>query len=114
MTWRWLALVFGAPLVAGFVAAVLIRIFAGDATIANAIGGFAVVMVMLLLFVREFIALDRMHAACRAVGQYCPTFPGDFRRYSVIGLLGFGDVGVLYTVTLIVDEWRRRRQGYSA
>jgi len=113
MTWRWLALVFGAPLLAGFVAAVLIRIVA-DATIANAIGAFVVVMVMLLLFASEFIALDRMHAACRAVGQYCPTFPGDFRRYSVIGLLGFGDVGVLYMVTLVVDEWRRRRKGYSA
>jgi hypothetical protein len=110
MTWTWLAVTCGGPLAVGLAVAILVRAVADDLAIANALGAAAALIAVLALFAHEFVTLQRIHAACVAARQYCPVFPGDFRRYSVIGLGGFVDVGIMYVMTLKLDEWRRRKK----
>jgi hypothetical protein len=110
VTWSWLALSCGIPLAAALAVTIVVRGLTNDAVIANALGAAAALIAVLALFALEFVSLSRMHAACAAAGQYCPVFPGDFRQYSVIGLGGFVDIGLMYAITLKFDEWRRRRR----
>ena len=100
------------PFAIGLAIARFVRRMTTDSNVATAVGAGGALVVVLLLFGNAFIELDRMHAACRAAGGYCPVFPGDLRRYTAIGLLGFGAIAVLHVVMLTLEE-RQRRQTHS-
>lgn len=112
--WALCAVAIAVPTIAGFLVAAAVRLIADDPAIGNAVGAGVILAVSLLLFAQAFIDLSRMHQACAAAGVYCPVFPGDLNRYSVVGICAFLDVAVLYLANLRLEEWRRGRAAARA
>ncbi len=64
------------------------------------------------LIMREHIELDRLSGACLDVGKTCFPHPEAFTRFAIYAFIAMVEVIALFTVSLSVDE-RRRRRGYD-
>jgi len=64
------------------------------------------------LIMREHIELDRLSRACVDAGKTCFPHPEAFTRFAIYAFIAMFEVIALFTVSMSVDE-RRRRRGYD-
>ena len=64
------------------------------------------------LIMRVHIELDRLSGACLDAGKTCFPHPEAFTRFSIYAFIAMFEVIALFTLSLSVDE-RRRRRGYD-
>ncbi len=107
LDWTLFAIVLTLPTLAGLLIAAPFW-FGPSKELGNGLGASVILLVVLLVFSREWVAFARLRETCAEAGVYCRIYPSDFIRYAIIGTLGFVDIAALYMASLRVDEWRRR------
>jgi hypothetical protein len=83
----------------------------------NIFGSAVIFVWAITLIFREYVEIDRVVQACIDAGTTCWPEPSAFARFAVYAAIGFGEVFVLFTVSLAVErrisnrdydvQWRR-------
>ena len=83
----------------------------------NIFGSAVIFVWAITLIFREYVEIDRVVQACIDAGTTCWPEPSAFARFAVYASIGFGEVFVLFTVSLAVErrisnrdydvQWRR-------
>ncbi len=111
LSWNWIAL--GAtvpPVVALFVA---FPFWWKEQPIFGNLAGTAVIFgSAFALIMREHMQIERLVLACLDAGLPCFPNPPAFTRFAVYAFVGLIEVIALFTLSLRVEQ-RRRRRGYS-
>jgi hypothetical protein len=63
----------------------------------------------LVLILREHVALERLTQRCLDAGFVCWPQPDAFTRYAIYAFIALFEVFALFTVSLSVEERRRKR-----
>lgn len=64
------------------------------------------------LILREYVELDRLTQACLDAGTVCWPEPSAFTRFAIYAFIALVEVFALFTLSIVVDE-RRRRGSYA-
>lgn len=111
LSWFWILVEATLPPLAGWLIA--LPLWLKDQPILGNIAGSMIIFGTALgLIMREHIELDRLSGACLDAGKTCFPHPEAFTRFAVYAFIAMFEVIALFTVSLTVDE-RRRRRGYD-
>lgn len=111
LSWFWIVVQATLPALVGWLVALPLWLkdqpILGNVAGSMVMFGFAFAMIM-----REHIQLDRLSSACLDAGRTCFPHPEAFTRFAIYGFIALFQVITLFTLSLSVDE-RRRRRGYD-
>ena len=111
LSWFWIVVQATFPALVGWLIALPLWLkdqpILGNVAGTMVMFGFAFAMIM-----REHIQLDRLSRACLDAGQTCFPHPEAFTRFAIYAFIAMFQVIALFTLSLSVDE-RRRRRGYD-
>jgi hypothetical protein len=111
LSWFWIGVEATLPPLVGWLLALPLWLkdqpVLGNIAGSTVIFGFAFATIM-----REHIQLDRLSTACLDAGKTCFPHPEAFTRFAIYAFLAMFEVIALFTVSLTVDQ-RRRRRGYD-
>jgi hypothetical protein len=111
LSWFWILVEATLPPLVGWLVA--LPLWLKDQPILGNIAGSMIIFGTAFgLIMREHVDLDRLSGACLDAGKTCFPHPEAFTRFAVYAFLAMFEVIVLFTVSLSVDE-RRRRRGYD-
>jgi hypothetical protein len=111
LSWFWILVEATLPPLAGWLIA--LPLWLKDQPILGNIAGSMIIFGTALgLIMREHIELDRLSGACLDAGKTCFPHPDAFTRFAIYAFIAMFEVIALFTVSLTVDE-RRRRRGYD-
>ncbi len=111
LSWFWIGLQVAVPPAVGVLLA--LPLWRRDQPILGSIAGTAVIFgSAIALILREYVELDRITKACIDAGTVCWPTPGFFTRFAIYAFIGLAQVFALFTLSLVVEE-RRRRRGYD-
>ena len=111
LSWFWIAIEATLPPLVGWLIA--LPLWLKDQPVLGNIAGSTVIFATAFgLIVREHIDLDRLSTACLDAGKTCFPHPEAFTRFAVYAFIALFEVIALFTLSLSVDE-RRRRRGYD-
>ena len=111
LSWFWIVVQATLPPLVGWLIA--LPLWSKDQPILGNIAGAMVIFGTAFgLIMREHIDLDRLSSACLDAGKTCFPHPEAFTRFSIYAFIAMFEVIALFTVSLSVDE-RRRRRGYD-
>ena len=108
LNWYWISIAATVPAVLGLLVAFPFwrrsdTIF-GNIAATGVIFSFAFAMIW-----REHVELDRVVQACLDAGTVCWPEPAAFTRFAVYAFIGLLEVFMVFTLSLRVEEHRRRR-----
>lgn len=108
LSWNWIALMgIVPPIVAFLIAFPIWR--KGEVTLGNVAGSIILFGTGFAMIWREHIALDRIVQACLDEGTTCWPDPSAFTRFGIYAFISLFQVFALFTISLRVEEWFRRR-----
>ena len=111
LSWFWIAVQGTVPPFVGWLVA--LPLWVRDQPILGNIAGSIVIFgAGFAMILREHIELDRLSRACLDAGRTCFPHPEAFTRFSIYAFIALFEVIALFTLSLRVDE-RRRRRGYD-
>jgi len=111
LSWFWIAVEATLPAVVGWLVA--LPLWLRDQPILGNIAGSMVIFgAAFALIMREHIELDRLSRACLDTGKTCFPHPEAFTRFAIYAFIAMFEVIALFSLSLSVDE-RRRRRGYD-
>jgi len=111
LSWFWIAVQGTVPPFVGWLVA--LPLWVRDQPILGNIAGSIVIFgTGFAMILREHIELDRLSRACLDAGRTCFPHPEAFTRFSIYAFIALFEVIALFTLSLRVDE-RRRRRGYD-
>lgn len=116
LNWYWITWqLTAAPVMAVLVAIPFWR--KAEMIFGNIFGSAVIFVWAITLIFREYVEIDRVVQACIDAGTTCWPEPSAFARFAVYAAIGFGEVFVLFTVSLAVErrisnrdydvQWRR-------
>lgn len=108
LSWFWIALELTAvPLAAVLVAYPLWR--KEQFVFGNIVATGVIFAAGIALILREHVELDRLVQDCLDAGNVCWPEPSPFRRYAVYAGIALGEVFVLFSTSLRVEQRMRSR-----
>ena len=111
LSWFWILVEATLPPLVGWLIA--LPLWLKDQPILGNIAGSIVIFGTAFgLIMREHIDLDRLSSGCLDAGRTCFPHPEAFTRFAVYAFIAMFEVIALFTLSLSVDE-RRRRRGYD-
>jgi hypothetical protein len=111
LSWFWILVEATLPPLAGWLIA--LPLWLKDQPILGNIAGSMIIFGTAFgLIMREHVELDRLSGACLDAGKTCFPHPEAFTRFAIYAFIAMFEVIALFTVSLTVDE-RRRRRGYD-
>jgi len=111
LSWFWIAVEATLPPLVGWLIA--LPLWLKDQPVLGNIAGSTVIFgTAFALIMREHVDLDRLSTACLDAGKTCFPHPEAFTRFAVYAFIALFEVIALFTLSLSVDE-RRRRRGYD-
>jgi len=111
LNWSWIVVeLIAPPIVATLLAYPFWRY--EQPIFGNLVGTAIIFGTAFALILREYIELDRWSRACIDAGMTCFPHPAAFTRFAIYAFIGLFEVIALFSVSLKVDE-RRRRRGYD-
>src|SRR5437867_2717567 len=109
LNWFWIGIALGVPPVAGALVAVPIWLL--DQPILGNLAGTGVIFGAAVgLIMRERVELERLAQQCLDQGHMCFPEPSAFTRFAIYAFIALIQVMVLFSVSLKVEERRRRRR----
>lgn len=111
LNWFWIAIALTVPGLAG---ALIAYPFwrTGQPIFGNIVGSVIVFGTAIGLIMREHVELDRVVQACIERGVTCWPEPSPFTRYAIYAFIALFQVMALFTISIRVDQ-SRRRQPYA-
>jgi hypothetical protein len=82
----------------------------GDYALGNIAGMAIIFIVALWMIILEYSEIGRWTQSCLDQGHVCEPSPTSFVRYAIYAGLGLIEVGVLFAVSLKVEERERNSQ----
>jgi hypothetical protein len=111
LSWFWILVEATLPPLIGWLIA--LPLWLKDQPVLGNIAGSTVIFTTAFgLIMREHIDLDRLSSACLDSGKTCFPHPEAFTRFAIFAFIAMVEVIALFTLSLSVDE-RRRRRGYD-
>jgi hypothetical protein len=111
LSWFWILFEATVPPLIGWLVA--LPLWMRDQPILGNIAGSVVIFgTSFGLILREHVDLDRLSGACLDAGKTCFPHPEAFTRFSIYAFIALFEVIALFSLSLRVDE-RRRRRGYD-
>jgi hypothetical protein len=111
LSWFWIGVEATLPPLAGWLFA--LPLWLQDQPVLGNIAGSTVIFATAFaLIMREHVDLDRASRACLDAGSTCFPHPEAFTRFSIYAFIAMFEVIALFSLSLSVDE-RRRRRGYD-
>jgi hypothetical protein len=111
LNWFWIGIALAAPPVAGALIAVPIWLL--DQPILGNLAGTGIIFGAAVgLIMRERVQLERLAQQCLDQGYMCFPEPSAFARFAIYAFIALFQVMVLFSLSLKVEE-RRRRRGYD-
>jgi hypothetical protein len=111
LSWFWIAVEATLPPLVGWLIALPLWL-KDQPILGNVAGSMVIFGTAFALIMREHIDLDRLSGACLDAGKSCFPHPEAFTRFCIYAFIAMFEVIALFTVSLSVDE-RRRRRGYD-
>jgi len=111
LSWFWILVEATIPPIVGWLLALPLWI-RDQPILGNIAGSIVIFGTAFGLILREHIDLDRVSRACLDAGNTCFPHPEAFTRFSIYAFIALFEVIALFTLSLRVDE-RRRRRGYD-
>lgn len=111
LQWQWIALAAVLPLAGGLLLAWPIW-RSGQPMLGNLAGSAVMFGAAIGFIMREHAALDLAVQACLEAGSTCWPEPAAFTRFAVYAFIGLAQVIALFSLSVRVDD-RRRRRGYA-
>ncbi len=111
LSWFWIGVEATLPPVIGWLVALPLWV-KDQPVLGNIAGSIVIFGTAMLLIMKEHIELDRLSTACLDAGRACFPHPEAFTRFSVYAFIAMFEVIALFSLSLSVDE-RRRRRGYD-
>ena len=111
LSWFWILVEATIPPIVGWLFALPLWI-RDQPILGNIAGSIVIFGTAFGLILREHIDLDRLSRACLDAGNACFPHPEAFTRFSIYAFIALVEVIALFTLSLRVDE-RRRRRGYD-
>jgi len=111
LSWFWILVEATLPPLVGWLIALPLWL-KDQPVLGNIAGSMVIFGTGFGLIMREHIELDRLSGACLDVGKTCFPHPEAFTRFAIYAFIAMVEVIALFTVSLSVDE-RRRRRGYD-
>ena len=112
LNWYWIWLSVAVPFVVGGLVACPFW-WKDQAIFGNIFGTVIIFGAAFAFIMRERVELDRLIQECFDSGkEICSPDPSPFSRFAIYAFIALFQVIVLFSVSLKVDEWVRRR-GYA-
>ena len=111
LSWFWILVEATLPPLVGWLIALPLWL-KDQPVLGNIAGSMVIFGTAFGLIMREHIELDRLSGACLDAGKTCFPHPEAFTRFAIYAFIAMAEVIALFTVSLTVDE-RRRRRGYD-
>ncbi len=111
LSWFWILIEATLPPFVGWLIALPLWL-KDQPTLGNIAGSMVIFGTAFGLIMREHVELDRLSRACLDAGQTCFPHPEAFTRFAIYAFIAMFEVIALFTLSLGVDE-RRRRRGYD-
>jgi len=111
LSWFWILVEATLPPFVGWLIALPLWL-KDQPVLGNIAGSIVIFGTAFGLIMREHIELDRLSGACLDAGKTCFPHPEAFTRFSIYAFIAMFEVIALFTLSLSVDE-RRRRRGYD-
>jgi hypothetical protein len=108
LNWSWIGLALAVPALAGGAVAFLFW-RTRQMTFGSIVGTAVIFGSAIALILREHVELDRFSQACLDAGDICWPVPSAFTRYAVYAFIALIQVFALFSLSIVVDERRRRR-----
>jgi hypothetical protein len=108
LSWRWIALMAVAPLLAGGLIAFGIW-RTGQIILGNLAGAAVIFGSALALILRESVELNQLTQQCLDAGYYCFPDPTAFTRYAIYAFIGLMQVFAVFIWSLHVEQRLRNR-----
>jgi hypothetical protein len=112
LNWLWIGVMATVPPLIGLAVASIFWRFMKDPGVGNVVGSLVIIGGIFLLISREFSELAILTGACLQSGHVCWPTPSGFIRYMIYACIGLFEIAALFSLSLTVEE-RRRRRGYS-
>jgi hypothetical protein len=111
LSWFWIVVEATLPPLVGWLIALPLWL-KDQPILGNVAGSMIIFGTAFALIMREHVDLDRLSGACLEAGKTCFPHPEAFTRFCLYAFIAMFEVIALFTVSLSVDE-RRRRRGYD-
>ena len=111
LSWFWILVEATLPPFVGWLIALPLWL-KDQPTLGNIAGSMVIFGTAFGLIMREHVELDRLSGACLDAGRTCFPHPEAFTRFAIYAFIAMFEVIALFTLSLSVDE-RRRRRGYD-
>ena len=111
LSWFWILVEATLPPLVGWLIALPLWL-KDQPVLGNIAGSMVIFGTAFGLIMREHIELDRLSTACLDAGKTCFPHPEAFTRFAIYAFIAMVEVIALFTLSLSVDE-RRRRRGYD-
>jgi hypothetical protein len=111
LSWFWIVFEATIPPILGWLVALPLWL-RDQPILGNVAGSMVIFGAAFALIMREHIELDRLTSACLDAGRICFPHPEAFTRFAIYAFIAMIAVIVLFTVSLSVEQ-RRRRRGYD-
>lgn len=111
LSWFWILVEATLPPLVGWLIALPLWL-KDQPVLGNIAGSMVIFGTAFGLIMREHIELDRLSGTCLDAGKTCFPHPEAFTRFAIYAFIAMVEVIALFTVSLSVDE-RRRRRGYD-
>ena len=111
LSWFWIVVQATLPALVGWLIALPLWL-KDQPTLGNIAGSMVMFGFAFATIMREHIQLDRLSRACLDAGHTCFPHPEAFTRFAIYAFIAMFQVIALFTMSLSVDE-RRRRRGYD-
>jgi hypothetical protein len=108
LSWRWIALMLTAPLLAGLLVAYPIW-RTSQIVIGNLAGTAVIFGAALALILRESVELNRLTEGCLDAGYVCWPEPSAFTRYAIYAFIALIEVFGVFICSLRVEQQMRNR-----